>query len=146
MGRNVGMTPDALCDRIVAELPALGDECAKELDAIEEHLTRFHAASQRYNAFVRDSLRSLELEGRECARVMLSRWNNPGRERQIRESAERLAERANAADAKGLRNASLQELEAVARSPSVADGPSEIGTAMAAVPFCLRRLLRSLPW
>jgi hypothetical protein len=69
------LTPDVLCDRIVAELPTLGDECARELDAIEEHLTRFHAASQRYNAFVRDSLRALELGGRECSRVTLSRWN-----------------------------------------------------------------------
>lgn len=40
--------------------------------------------------------------------------SDPGRERHIRESVGRLTERANAAEAKGLRNASLQELEAVA--------------------------------
>jgi hypothetical protein len=37
----------------------------------------------------------------------------PVRERQIRESAELMVQRANAAKAKGLRNASLQELEAL---------------------------------
>jgi hypothetical protein len=67
--------PDAICSRIVAELPSLGDEVAKELDAIEEHLARFHAASQRYNGFARDSLRALENRGRECPRVALSRWH-----------------------------------------------------------------------
>lgn len=40
--------------------------------------------------------------------------SDPIRDRQIRESAERMVERANAAEAKGLQNASLQELEAVA--------------------------------
>jgi hypothetical protein len=39
---------------------------------------------------------------------------NPNHERQVRESAERLTARANAAEEKGLRGASLQELEAVA--------------------------------
>ena len=52
--------PDAICDRIVAELPRLGDEVARELEAIERHLAAFVCASQRYNAFVKESLRSLE--------------------------------------------------------------------------------------
>jgi DNA-binding transcriptional regulator PaaX len=40
--------------------------------------------------------------------------SEPARDRQIRESAERTVERANAAEAKGLRSATLQELETLA--------------------------------
>lgn len=71
------------------------------------------AAARRMN--ISESVASSAARAYETASetVYEAHGRNPIRERQIRESAEALTARANAAEAKGLRNASIQELEAL---------------------------------
>jgi DNA-binding transcriptional regulator PaaX len=93
---------------------------------IGENLAKFFADFGTSDRTVKSAARRMKISessaaaaAREYDRASLAIYEsvdhgrNPARERFIRESAGRLAERANAAEAKGLRNASLQELEAL---------------------------------
>jgi hypothetical protein len=86
---------------------------SNQTEVLEAFFEDFGTSSETVKNVARRMKLSESAVSEAAAAHKKSKVGNPARDRQIRESAELMVDRANAAEAKGLRNASLQELEAL---------------------------------
>ncbi|HEX3842661.1 MAG TPA: hypothetical protein VHU85_17855 [Acidimicrobiales bacterium] len=72
---------DEVCDRIVAELPALGSAVYEALDALASDLAKLVSAASDYDRFAEDAVHVLNTAGRESPRVKIGRFDAPSVDR-----------------------------------------------------------------